>query len=346
MENHSILNSKGEIVFFNLDQFKKDIIEGKCCFICGAKPGSKKFNNEHVIPNWILKRFNLHSEKINLTNGTKIKYGHYKVPCCQECNTELGKTYEIPISKLLDKNYNEVIEELNRDKEKIKLLYLWLCLIYFKTYLKDNYLRADQKLGENSPNIGDEHYWEDMHHIHCMARSHYTNAIIHPDVFGTILIYPSISDQNYDYVDSHLGKTVMLELDDFCIIVNLNDACAGKSVFYDQLIKIKGPLNKPQNREIISNLNFINLSLKQRPIFKSLIDNKGDYHIIVELPEKWYLLKEEERLVSSPGQFLRRYVEPIMGEFDGKKQILQDLENNRRSYLFNEKGEFTDYSNN
>lgn len=346
MENQSVLNAKGEIIFFSLKQFKKDIIEGNCCFICGAKPGTKKFNNEHIIPNWILKKFNLNSEKIILTNGTKIKYSQYKVPCCQDCNTELGNTYEIPISTLLNQGYEDVIDELKKDTEKVKLLYRWLCLIYFKTYLKDNFLRSDQKLGDKSPKIGEEHYWEDMHHIHCIARSHFTNAKIQPEVYGTILIYPSISGQDYDYIDSHLGKTVMIELDEICIIVNLNDACAGKSVFYDQLIKIPGPLNKPQNREIISNLNFINLSLKERPIFKSIIDTNGEYNIIAEIPKKWFLLKEEDRLVKSPGEFLRWYIEPIIGDFDGKDQILEELENGSRGYLFNDKGNFVNYSDN
>lgn len=344
MEDPSILNFKGEITYFNLEQFKKDIVKDGCCFICGAKPGSKKFNNEHIIPNWVLKKLDLHSEKITLTNGTRIKYSQYKVSCCKECNTELGKIYEVPISKLLSQGYDDLIKELNKEQEKVKLLYRWLCIIYIKTYLKDNYLIADQKLGFQSQKIGDEHYWEDMHHIHCIARSHYTNAKIHPDVYGTILIYPSISNQNYDYVDSQLGKTVMFELDDICIIINLDDAGAGRSVYYNQLQKIKGPLTKPQNREIISVLNFINLNLKNRPKFKSVIKNNGEYHIEVELPKKWYLLEEEERLVSSPGTLLRWYIEQFIGEYEGKDELLEKLENGERNYLFDENGNFKDNS--
>ena len=54
--DRTVINGKGEIVFFGLKHFLDDIVKGDCCFICGAKPGSKQFNDEHIIPDWILRK--------------------------------------------------------------------------------------------------------------------------------------------------------------------------------------------------------------------------------------------------------------------------------------------------
>jgi hypothetical protein len=84
-ENKTVITDDGKILLFGLQDFLDNIAKGDCCFICGANPGSKQFNDEHVIPDWILRKFNLHSKFINLPNGTRFNYGQYKVPCCEYC---------------------------------------------------------------------------------------------------------------------------------------------------------------------------------------------------------------------------------------------------------------------
>jgi hypothetical protein len=126
--SRSILNSKGEILIVGLQDFIKNIVENKYCFICGANPNCKKFNDEHIIHDWILKKYNLHSQKITLPNGTKINFGHYKVSPCQECNTELGKTHELPISKLLNKSYNDICDKLKKIQVYLNFYLNWRLL--------------------------------------------------------------------------------------------------------------------------------------------------------------------------------------------------------------------------
>lgn len=345
-ESKTIIRSNGKIQFFGLKHFLEDIAKGDCCFICGAHPELKEFNNEHIIPDWILKKFKLHSQKISLPNDTKISYSQYKVPCCVDCNSELGKKYEKPISNLLSKSYSEITKSLKNDKNIIRLLFVWINLIYFKTHLKDKNLLENRDTRKGSSYIGDRHYWEDMHHIHCISRSHYTDAKIHEDVYGSLFIFPIIKlndKEEFDYIDSSNGKTVMLQLGEFCIITVLNDSCAGLSVISDQVNQITGALSPLQVREIVSHLNFVNMNLKERPIFKSKISYKGEYEIIAERPKTWFLLDEKDR-VCTPGQFLRFYAERLIGEIDNRELILKEIEEGKRSYMFNEKGEFNDYS--
>jgi hypothetical protein len=343
----SIYNSKGKIIYFGLNDFIEKIANGDCCFICGAEPSDKPFNNEHIIPNWILKKFNLHSKEIRLPNNTFISYSRYKVPCCMDCNIELGEFYEKPISALLNNSYDKIIKTLKENNQLQLLLFKWLCLLYLKTHLKDKYLRWERDDRKDFFPISSIYYWEDMHHIHCIARSHFTNAIIDSKVYGTIIILPSKCFENYDnfdYGDSLFGKGVLLQLGAFSIIAILNDSCAGLSLYNDQIKKISGPLNPFQLREIFSNLNYININLKTRPSFQSNFLDNGEYIISVDLPEFAELVDEEQELVSV-GQLLKHYVEPMIKN-ENKELILKEIEEGRRAYLFDENGNFLDNDNN
>jgi hypothetical protein len=345
-ENNTIIDSEGKILFFGLNDFLTEIAQKNNCFICGAEPSTKKFNDEHVIPDWILKKYKLHSKKITLTNGSKLNYGHYKIPCCQDCNTELGKIYELPLSKLLSKPYTEICHEIDANPEISKLIFKWLSIIFIKTHLKDKSLLKERDLSKQTGFIGDNHYWEDMHHVHCISRSHYTNAIIDIQVYGTLLVLPALCNEgtdDFDYIDSESGKAVMLKLGEFCVVAVLNDSGATYSLFAEVIRKINGPLTSFQIREIVAHLNFLNLSLKDKPVYQSSIKGNGEYKIITILPEKINLIDEVEGSVTA-GDFLRYYVENMIGDIENREQILDEIQKGTRNYLLDEKGEFINHS--
>lgn len=194
--------------------------------------------------------------------------------------------------------------------------------------------------------IGECYYWEEIHHIHCITRSHYTGAKVDKNVYGSILILPALLVEgfgSFDYVDSQAGKTVMLQIGEFCMIAVLNDACAGYTFFSENLKKIAGPLTPFQLREIVAHLNFINLHLKERPLYQSSFKDK-EYRITATVPEMVSLLDEDE-WIATHGQFLRYYVQDILGDIENKESILTEIEEGKRTYLFNEKGEFINHKN-
>lgn len=342
----TLINTKGEIIFFGLQHFLRDIAKGDCCFICGANPKDKKFNDEHIISDWILRKFKLHKEYITLPNGTKFKYDQYKVPCCEDCNSDLGDNYEKPISKLLSKSYKEIVSDIRQDPEIVNLIFIWLSVIFLKTHLKDKSLLTERDQRKKEGFLADNYYWEDMHHIHCITRSHYTNAKIENEVFGSTFILPAIAthlDGGFDYIDSLTGKTIMIQLGEIALIATLNDSGAGSTFFMEFMKKITGPLSTFQLREIVAHLNFINLSLKERPEYKSKISEKGEYKIQAVLPETLSILDEKDRFVTI-GEFLRYYIEPLIGEIDQKEKLLEEISDGKRGYLFDENGEFIDHS--
>src|SRR5580765_2174421 len=97
----SFEDGSGRVIFFSMERFMRDIVEGDCCFICGANPSQVPFNNEHVLPRWLLKRYALFDQTIGLPNGLKFKYSEYKVSCCQSCNSRMGEVIEQPVRDII-----------------------------------------------------------------------------------------------------------------------------------------------------------------------------------------------------------------------------------------------------
>jgi hypothetical protein len=172
-----------------VERFLAEIESGDCCFVCGAKPGSKRFTEEHVIPDWVLRDRALHSGKIVLPNQAALMYGRYVVPCCQECNEQMAAVFEVPLSAAFAKRY-EGVAELMRTGQGT-LIWLWLALIFVKLHLKHRDLRwhLDRRLG--NVKMSEAYDWTQLHHIHCVVRSFYTGAAIDPKVYGSLLVWPA-----------------------------------------------------------------------------------------------------------------------------------------------------------
>jgi hypothetical protein len=66
----SVESEDGRIILFSVPRFLAETGSGDGCFICGAKPGTKEFNNEHMIPDWVQRDRGLHSGNIVLPNCT------------------------------------------------------------------------------------------------------------------------------------------------------------------------------------------------------------------------------------------------------------------------------------
>ncbi len=341
------INIDGKTMLFSVEHFISDIVKNDHCFICGATPDDKEFNNEHIIPNWILRKYDLHSKKITLPNGTKIRYDQYLVPCCKECNTDLGKTFEEPIQEFLEKPYNDLAPILSSNNGLLHLIFKWMCLIFLKTHLKDTTLLLERDIRKQSGFIGDAYEWKEFHHIHCISRSHYTNAIISNEVLGSLFILPAIQAEqleDFDYGDSLSATSIMLRLGDKCIIAVLNDCKASATAFKSRFERIKGALSPFQLREVLAYLSFFNLHLTERPLFYSHFDTtEKSYHIDVTTSEEVFLLPEEER-VCTPGDFLKYYVKDMLGDMENKEEFLSEIESGKRNYLFDEHNEFIDCS--
>jgi hypothetical protein len=145
-EDGSLLRN-GKVLYFSYNRFVRDVVQGGRCFMCGANPELVQFNDEHVLPDWILRRYGLHDREIVLPNFRRLRYGHFKIPCCESCNGMLGERIERPVREMPNGGYSDFTRDFVANGPYA--LFCWMCLIFLKTHLKDTGLamHLDQRIG-------------------------------------------------------------------------------------------------------------------------------------------------------------------------------------------------------
>lgn len=344
MPPRTIRAKDGRALVFSCQEFVENISLGQSCFVCGAPPDSKEFNDEHVVPRWLLKRCSLFQSIITLADGQARTYGQYKLPCCKECNSLLGREIEAPVSKLLAGGYDDIVKRL--DVDHTRLLFVWLCLLFLKTHLKDRSVpnKPDPRLSRGW--LADAYDWADLHHLHCVARTPYTRADIDWDVLGSITIFPiadEIAPDIFDYGDFTMAQTISLRIGDFGVAAVLNDSRAAQTAWRYFWPEITGPLSTTQLRELATRLAWVNDALLNRPVFGTVYSAPEDAIRIyaerdagLEFAElDWG--KFGEMLAYTLRERMDRLT--VAGEHDpAKVQAL--IRTGRVSFLFNQDGQF------
>lgn len=285
----SIVDQDGKVVFFSTRRFIDDICIGNCCFICGAKPENKPFNDEHVFPEWLLRRYNLFARTITLPNGRTARYDRHTVPCCAECNSLMGEVVEKRISSIID-GKPDSIQNFLANGGALEL-FVWLGLIYLKLHLKNKTNRKELDRRIPSGMIADEYEWDLLHHIHTVVRCFYIPTMIEANVFGSMMVLPCRQEgsaDQFDFGDLHFGQTMMLRLGSTAIFVVFNDSTGALSFFQENILdRISGPINELQAREIMTEFALLNMHLKERPIYHSELDTVNETHkIVATLPDR------------------------------------------------------------
>jgi hypothetical protein len=339
----SIEDDAGKVLFFSKDRFVNDICVGRCCFICGAQPGSKVFNDEHVIPGWVLRRFDLFDRTLNLPNGTTIKYAKYKVPCCAECNSLMGRQIEERISKVVNGGPDAVQDHVKKGNGLE--VFVWLGLIFLKTHLKDRDYRIHLDRRQADTKISDLYDWETLHHMHCLVRCFVNGAHLEKEVFGSMGVFAAKSQNGgdkFDYGDLFDAQTMMVRLDNVAIVTTFNDACGAIQGVMPRLNRIEGPLSEIQAREVMVDFALVNLSIKERPKFYTECDMlKETVTEKASLPKKFEL---NELDYSLRGKLLRHALGETLVRMQavGKspEEIEQAIDGGYFTALFDDNGKF------
>ena len=200
----SIKDQNGRILLYSVERFKKDICYGDHCFICGKSKKDTSFNNEHIFPKWLLRQYNLFNSYLILANGSEVRYDKYVIPCCTDCNKLMGRLIEQPVRELITDGSKAITKYLNEVNPW--LFQIWLSLIYFKTHYKDRSYRFNVDQRKRDGMIAEVYDWETLHHIHCIARSFYTNPVIDTKVFSTFIVLPCLLEPGLDEFDFGFAK--------------------------------------------------------------------------------------------------------------------------------------------
>jgi hypothetical protein len=278
----SIVDHNKKVIFFSARRFVNDICLGDCCFICGASPSGVAFNNEHILPEWILRRYSLFDRTITLPNETEVRYDRYTVPCCASCNSIMGKEIEEPVSAIIRAGSEAVTESLT--KGALLKFIVWMGLIFLKTHLKDRLLRQHLDPRKGTQAIADQYDWSDLHHLHTVVRCFYSGSEVTPEAAGSFLCLPvrrEASPDDFDFFDLNVAQTLMIRLNDIGLIAVFNDSGGAMNCYERKLSGVTGPVSELQLREIAAEFAFLNLHLNPRPTFHSEIDGTNEVIRIV-----------------------------------------------------------------
>jgi hypothetical protein len=342
LDDGSFRNEAGTLVYMTADRFIKDIVQGECCFICGMSPSQTKFNDEHVVPDWILRRYNLQDKVIDLPNEEGYTYAKYKIPCCEPCNSQMSVVFEGPMRTLIDQGFAAVIKASSRD-ERMRL-FVWLTLIFLKAHLKDRLLpyHLDRRKGDGM--IADVYAWEKLHHLHCVARTFLTHCGFHNTAFGSLIISPAVCDpafERFDLVTRYESQSILIRMDDVAIFAVLNDSGATGSSYATKLQRISAPLTPVQLREVFVDLSCISAHLENRPKFTTHFEPERGRLLIAADPGPPVAAMRVNR--SEFGDLIYRYCAPLIAE-QVAADDLEKLKSGMVSFLFRADGSFIDQS--
>lgn len=267
----SLVDARGRVRHFGRPAFEKLAGDLDRCFVCGVDRAVVDFNDEHVVPDWLLRRFDLHSRRIILPNGQQQLYGRYTLRCCTPCNTLLGARLETPVSQLFTDDTFSTVKNLRAADPT--LIYGWLCLVFIKLHLKDREFRADPDRRNPSPQIGDIYDWDGLHHIHSVARIPHSEARVDSAVPGTTYFFEMAEEpESFDFGSLSDYSTLTLRIGDLGIAAVLNDCGNVGTIVHEYLSHISGPISSIQLREIAARLAYGNTLLVSRPNFWSELE--------------------------------------------------------------------------
>ena len=126
----------------NLVHLLKEIEEfasaKQSCFLCGKSLLLGDYTQEHIVPRWAQRRYDLWDQQMVLLNQTCIPYRHLTVPCCDDCNKYRLKPIEDSLSQTVNMG-KKAVEKLGK-----MVVFLWLGKILYGLLYKELTLLLDR----------------------------------------------------------------------------------------------------------------------------------------------------------------------------------------------------------
>ncbi|RWI33315.1 MAG: hypothetical protein EOR30_32010 [Mesorhizobium sp.] len=330
----------GQTIFFSFNRFRDEICKTGHCFVCGAAP-SKWFNNEHVFPNWMLRLCGIHGETLTLPNGQRVKYGTYKIPCCQGCNTKLAEIFETPVSKVIQGGYDGLIAYIKAGG--YEQIAAWLALIFLKSHLRDFQNRVSLDQRQDLGVIGDDYDLNELHHIHAVARANTAGVDIDDKVFGTLVVLQVAPDAKpiaFDYCDNLAGRSMLLQIQDIALIYVLDDCGATAGMLSEQLKTLPDPISQIQLREVYARHLAANFHIKERPVFRTEFSGPdGRPRISATLPNLELLDYQPSVFGGLLAGVLEDFADMFTVDGESGAGALRIISTGRVSFLFDENGD-------
>ena len=178
------------------------------CFACGGEPSTGP--GEHIIPQWLQRRFNLSNNSLTLINGTRIPYRQLTIPCCESCNNGFLREIENAVIQILaSPDFNDAGARVTLGR--------WLCKVLIGLLVKDTTLSRDRR-DPSKGSILSRDFLEEFRHAQLILQSARKRAIFHslhaPHPF-TLYMYriePDESFGDFDLSTNLIGQSIAVRL--------------------------------------------------------------------------------------------------------------------------------------
>lgn len=191
-------------------------MSGLGCLFSGDAPNTE----EHVISDWLQRRFNLQRESYHLPSETGLDYRHAKVPATDHDNQQFG-----------------LIEgRISRNQFVWEEVYLWLCKIHIGLMVRNVALRADMR-DPSSDSIIAVHVIENQLRVFReLYRQYFSEGRFdtHTSPPGSVFVLPSLGPGCFDFVHSFTCGCVAVNVGDYFLAASLWDFGMAKDFeFFD-----------------------------------------------------------------------------------------------------------------
>lgn len=142
------------------------------CTFCDGSPDTE----EHVVPKWLQRHFDLWNQTLQLWNGTALPYRQAVVPACNQCNTT---------------RFSRLEQRVESGTASRQDLYLWALKIRYGLALRDSSLLLDRRQPGTGPLLDrDVATYGETFIRHCFRALDGRPFAFRPTPFGSVFQFP------------------------------------------------------------------------------------------------------------------------------------------------------------
>lgn len=271
------------------------------CFFTGRKvnPDTDKIS---IIPEWIIKEYQLQDKSIPMLAGNSIKYAEIKMPCDPDVFEKYIKPLEDEIAQAFQSGY-KTVHQLDPLR-----LFQWIGKFMYGMLYNDILFGMRQYAHHNREFTVSSYLVKKFSGLHQMLQSLMVPMDFEVTPWSLVVVPIESTKDIFNYKDETKNINFSLAMKDFGIVMCLQDA--GKNLNYhsDLLNKINSKVLHPiQFEELWSRFLYSNYLLYPKPTF-AINNIEGKVRVMEETPaEPTRFLPWEDKMFA---QVLSNYWKP------------------------------------
>ena len=170
-------------------------------------------DNEHVIPKWLQRRFNLYGQEVILPNQTAFRYAKAKVAVKGEHNRTFGR----------------IENRMAEGRFSLQEAYLWALKIHIGMMWLDSRLKWERRDASSSTILDRSHFANELVMFRHLYKNWANGGTTLPYPFGSVFVLEgALMPGEFDFVHCMISGTVGISIgDDLFLVVLLWDRAEG-----------------------------------------------------------------------------------------------------------------------